>query len=250
MPVKKTSVKTKNLLQPIMVGLLVIAAFAIGSMWTELKILKGGKGLTGGQPVVSQQPQAQQAPQEPSVVSDDVWKEIIKNPTAVKGDNKAKVTLVEFTDFQCPFCKRYADETMGQIEKEYVATGKVKYIARTLPLEFHQFAQAAAEAAKCAGVQGKYFEYSAQLFANQDSWSKETDVSKVFAGYAAALGLDGAKFSQCAANGEQKAAVEADAALAKKGGLGGTPSFVINAKILVGAQPFVQFKAAIDEALK
>ena len=239
--------KKKNLLQPIMVGLLVIAAFAIGSMWTELKMLKSGN-QPAGKPVASQQPQ-QQA-EEPKEVSDDVWKEIIKNPTAVKGDSKAKVTLVEFTDFQCPFCKRYAEETLGQIEKEYMATGKVRYIAKTLPLEFHQFAQAAAEAAKCAGVQGKYFEYSTLLFKNQDSWSTETDVTKTFAGYATSLGLNEAKLSQCVANGEQKAAVAADVALAKRGGLGGTPSFVINGKILVGAQPFVQFKAAIDEALK
>lgn len=236
----------KNFLQPLMVGLLVIAAFAIGSMWTQIKMLKGGNPPAGGPA-----PQAQQqAPEEPTVVSDDIWKEMIKNPTAVRGDNKAKVTLVEFTDFQCPFCKRYADETMGQIEKEYVATGKVRYIAKSLPLEFHQFAQAAAEAASCAGDQGKYFEYSTQLFANQDTWSKETDVSKTFSGYAAALGLNGTKFSQCVTNGEQKATVAADAALAKKAGLGGTPSFVINGKILVGAQPFAQFKAAIDETLK
>ncbi len=246
--VKKTANKKTGILQPLMVGLLVIAAFAIGSMWTELKVLKSGQ--KAAVPAANQAAQPAAQPEEPTVVADDVWKEMIKDPAAVKGDKKAKVTLVEYTDFQCPFCKRYADETMGQIEKEYVATGKVKYIAKTLPLEFHQFAQAAAEAASCAGVQGKYFEYSAQLFANQDAWSKETDVSKTFAGYAATLGLNGAKFSQCVANGEQKAAVEADAALAKKAGLGGTPSFVINAKILVGAQPFAQFKAAIDAALK
>ena len=240
--------KKKNLLQPIMVGLLVIAAFAIGSMWTELKTLKSGQ--KAAVPAANQAGQPAAQPEEPKEVSEEVWQEMIKDPIAVKGEKKAKVTIVEFTDYQCPFCKRYADETMGQIEKEYVATGKVKYVARSLPLEFHQFAQAAAEAASCAGVQGKYFEYGAQLFANQDTWSKETDVTKIFSGYAATLGLNGTKFSQCVANGEQKAAVAADAALAKKAGLGGTPSFVINAKILVGAQPFAQFKAAIDEALK
>lgn len=231
-----------------MFGLLVIAAFAIGSMWTQLKMLKGGQ--KAAVPGANQAGQPAVQPEEPKEVSDDVWKEIIKNPTAVKGDNKAKVTLVEFTDFQCPFCKRYAEETMGQVEKEYVVTGKIQYIARSLPLEFHQFAKQAAEAVKCAGVQGKYFEYSAQLFTNQDAWSKETDVSKSFSGYAAALGLDGAKFSQCVAKGEQKAAVEADAALAKRAGLGGTPSFVINGKILVGAQPFAAFKTMIDAGLK
>lgn len=246
MAIKKEVMKKKSeILQPLLVGLLVLAAFAIGSMWTQLKMIKSG------QKTASPAPQAQQpVPEEPKEVSADVWKEMINEPTAVKGDKNAKIALVEFTDYQCPFCKRYFDQTMSQIEKEYVATGKVKYIAKSLPLEFHQFAQIAAEAAKCAGVQGKYFEYGAQLFANQDSWSKETDVSKIFSGYASTLGLNGAKFNQCLANGEQKDAVAADKAVADKAGLNGTPSFVINGKILIGAQPFSQFKAAIDEGLK
>ena len=238
--------EVKKAFQPLLVGLLVVAAFAIGSMWTQLKMLKSNQETPTVQPSV----QAPSVPEEPQEVSEEVWQEMVKNPMAVKGEKNAKVTMVEFSDYQCPFCKRYAEETMAQIEKEYIASGKVRYIVRDLPLEFHQFAQAAAEAAKCAGAQGKYFKYGDQLFANQDSWSKETDVSKSFAAYATTLGLNDAKFSQCLTNGEQKAAVEADAALAKKAGLGGTPSFVINAKILVGAQPFVQFKAAIDEALK
>ncbi|MCG2691429.1 DsbA family protein, partial [Microgenomates group bacterium] len=128
--------KAKIFLQPLMMILLVIAAFAIGSMWTQLKMLKSGNPPAGGPAAPAAQ--APSAPEEPKEVSDDVWKEMIKDPAAVKGDKKAKVTLVEFTDFQCPFCKRYADETMAQIEKEYVATGKVKYIVRDLPLEFHQ----------------------------------------------------------------------------------------------------------------
>ncbi|MFH0942983.1 MAG: thioredoxin domain-containing protein [Candidatus Beckwithbacteria bacterium] len=242
--IEKKTVKKASILQSVMIGLLILAAFAIGSLWTELKMVKKGVQPT------AQPGQAQQAPAGPTVVADEIWKEMLKDPLAVKGDNKVKVTIVEFTDYQCPFCKRYADETLGQIEKDYVNTGKVKYISRNLPLEFHQFAQQAAEAVNCAGVQGKFFEYSVQLFANQGIWSAGTDVTTVFNDYATTLGLDGAKFSQCLANGEQKAAVAADAALAKKAGLGGTPSFVINGKILVGAQPFSQFKTAIDEALK
>lgn len=239
--------KVTGILQPVMMILLVIAALAIGSMWTQLKMLKGNKGAAEtAQPTA----QAPSAPEEQKEVSEEIWKEIIKDPAAVKGDKKAKVTMVEFSDHQCPFCKRYAEETMAQIDKEYVMTGKVRYIVRDLPLAFHQFAQKAAEAAKCAGVQGKPFEYSAQLFTNQDSWSKETDVTKTFVGYAAAVGLNGAKFSNCLTKGEQAEAVVADAALAQKAGLSGTPSFVINGKILVGAQPFASFKTMIDAELK
>ncbi|MDZ7586134.1 MAG: DsbA family protein [Patescibacteria group bacterium] len=238
--------KKMNILQPVMVVLLVVAAFAIGSMWTQLKMIKSDKGVPTAQPT-AQEPGA---PEEPTEVSEDVWQEMLKDPAAVKGDKNAKVTMVEFSDYQCPFCKRYAEETMDQIDKEYVMTGKVRYIVRDLPLEFHQFAQKAAEAAKCAGVQGKSFEYSAHLFTNQDSWPKETDVTKTFVGYAATVGLNGTKFSNCLTNGEQAEAVAGDMALAKKAGLGGTPSFVINGKILVGAQPFEAFKAMIEAELK
>lgn len=240
--------EAKKILQPLMVGLLVLASFAIGSMWTQLKMLKSGQGSPAGQAAPAAQ--APSAPKEPTQVSEDIWQEMITEPMAVKGDKNAKVTMVEFTDLQCPFCKRYQEETMGQIEKEYIATGKVRYIVRDLPLELHQFAKQAAEAAKCAGAQGKYFEYSDKLFTNQETWSKETEATKIFAGYATALGLNGTKFSQCAAKGEQTAAVEADITLAKKAGLGGTPSFVINGKILVGAQPFSAFKTMIEAALQ
>lgn len=237
--------KKKNILQPILVGLLVIASFAIGSMWTQIKTLKTNKAAE--QAPTAQQ---QQQPQEPTEVGADVWKTMIANPVAVKGDENAKVTLVEFTDYQCPFCKRYVDQTKAQIEKDYVATGKVRYILRDLPLPFHQNAQKAAEAVKCAGAKGKYWEMHDLMFKNQDIWSGSTDAATVFTGYAGTVGLNSAKFSGCLTNGEQKAAVDQDAALAQKAGLGGTPSFVINGKILVGAQPYEQFKAAIDAALR
>lgn len=237
----------KSILQPVLMGLLVLAAFAIGSMWTQLKMLKNPS--VGGQGA-GQQAAQPQAPEEPTEVTAAIWKEIINNPVAVKGEAKAKVTLVEFTDYQCPYCKRYVDQTLSQIEKEYIATGKIRYILRDLPLSFHPNAQKAAETVKCAGAQGKYWEMHDIVFKNQDTWSNSTEATTVFNGYAGTIGLNTSKFSSCLTNGEQKTAVDQDAALAQKAGLGGTPSFVINGKILVGAQPFEQFKTAIDAALK
>ena len=234
----------KSWLQPVLVVLLIVAAFAIGSMWTELKGLKKNQGTA--------QPQAQapQAPAEPTEVTPEIWQEITSNPVAVKGTEAAKVTLVEFTDYQCPFCKRYVDDTLAQIEKDYVATGKVKYMIRDLALSFHPNAQKAAEAARCAGAQGQYWAMHDLLFKNQDAWVAVTNPLSLFSGYAANSGLNAANFTSCLNNNAQKAAVESDIALAGKAGLGGTPSFVINGKILVGAQPYAQFKAVIDAALQ
>lgn len=239
--------KKGSVLQSVMVGLLILAAFAIGSMWTELKVMK--KGV---QPATQQgQGQAgdQVPPEEATEVSEDIWAELVKDPFTMKGEKNAQVTIVEFTDYECPFCKRYVDDTFNQIDKDYIATGKVNYIIRNLPLSFHQFAQKAAEAALCAGSD-QYLAYHDLLFKDQDKWSAMTAVDETFVGYAKSLGINEAKFRDCLANETMKEIVAADSALAGKAGLGGTPSFVINGKILVGAQPYTAFQTVIDEALK
>ncbi len=248
---KKAVVKhAKGFLQPLLIGLLVLAAFAIGSMWTELRMIKGGKGIIGNQPSGQEAPA--QAPEQKEVteVTGEVLGEVLANPAAVMGNENAKVTVVEFTDFQCPYCKRYFDQSFDQLIKEYVQTGKVRYVARDLPLEFHPNAHLAAEAARCSGDQGKYFEFHSQLFTNQDTWAEASDAGKLFNSYAAKLGLDRTKFANCLTNGEKKAAVDADLALAQKAGMNGTPSFIINGKVLIGAQPYSAFQAMINEALK
>jgi len=247
---KKAAVRNaKGFLQPLLIGLLILAVFAIGSMWTELRMIKGGKGITGNQPTGQQAPA--QAPEEKEVteVTGEVLGEVLANPAAVMGDEKAKVTVIEFTDFQCPYCKRYFDQSFNQLVKEYVETGKVRYVARDLPLEFHPNAHLAAEAARCSGDQGKYFEFHSQLFTNQDAWAEAGDAGKLFNSYAVKLGLDRTKFANCLTNGEKKAAVDADLALAQKAGMNGTPSFIINGKVLIGAQPYTAFQAMINEAL-
>lgn len=243
--------KAKNWLQLALVGVLILASFAIGSMWTELKFLRSNQ-----KPVVptAQQAvqQAQPQPEEVKEVTQDVWQEILQNPAATRGNQEAKVTLVEFTDYQCPFCERHFTQTEGLLDKEYIETGKVRYIIHDLALSFHPNAHQAAEAARCAGVQEKYFEFHDKLFGNQAEWSslEPAAAASKFGSYAESLGLDTTKFNSCLTNGEQKAAVDADIALAGKAGLNGTPSFVINGKVLIGAQPFSVFKTMLDEALK
>ena len=236
-----------GVLQIVMTGLLVIAAFAIGSMWTELKMLKG----EGGTVKQIEQGEQAQVPGEEEIteLTKDQWNELLADTAAIRGSDDAQVTIVEFTDYQCPFCKRHFDETEGQILTEYVETGKVKHIMRDLPLSFHANAHLAAEAARCAGDQEIYWQYHNKLFETQPAWS-EGEASTLFKSYAGQLGLNQADFDSCLDEGKHVQAVDDDLALAEKIGTGGTPSFFVNGKSIVGAQPFAAFKIMIDEALE
>jgi protein-disulfide isomerase len=175
---------------------------------------------------------------------------------ATKGDNNAKLTLVEFTDYQCPFCSRHYRDTMPQIIKEYVDTGKVKYVLREFPLEsIHPLAFKASEAAQCAGEQGKYWEMHDRLFANQNALA-----ATQLPGHAEAVGVDAGKFKSCLDSGKFAAKVRKDLGDAQKAGATGTPTFFLgrtdpngkevrSVRKLVGAQPYAAFKDAIDTLL-
>jgi len=240
----------KGVLQPLLIGLLVLAAFAIGSMWTELRMMKGEKGLTGVKPDQQIQEGETEPPEEVTELTDDQWQEVLKNPAYAFGDEGAKVTVIEFSDYQCPFCQRFFQQAFGQIETEYVDTGKVRYMFRDLPLSFHSHAQVAAEAARCAGEQGKYKEYHDKLFETQTTWAALSEVEPSFKQYAAGLGLNTFEFNSCLDEGKFSQIVKDDLDLAQKLGVSGTPSFFVNGKILVGAQPFSAFKEAIDAELE
>lgn len=234
-----------NWIQITLTALLVGAAFAIGTMWTQLKILKAGS-----QPTPSTAPQAQAPQPEAGRLSDELWQEALDKWAYSEGDQDAKVTLVEFTDYQCPFCKRHFDQTAEQIETEYIKTGKVRWILRDLPLSFHQNAHLAAQAARCAGDQNKYRQMHDKLFETQTAWAESATAKILYSGYARTLGLNLTAFESCLTSEKYKAAVDADLALAQKAGASGTPTFYINGQALVGAQPLAAFQAAIDKALE
>ncbi len=171
----------------------------------------------------------------------------------VKGKSSATVTLIEFTDYQCPFCSRHFEQTLPDIVKNYIDTGKVKYVVRDFPLSFHPNAHKAAEASECAGEQGKFWEMHDKLFAEQGSWSGAADASATFKGYAKALGLK-ASFDTCLDNGDMAAEVDADLADGSAAGINGTPGFWIvsddgDSKSVSGAYPYATFQAAFDAML-
>jgi|TARA_Y100000310_G_scaffold153594_1_gene152997 protein-disulfide isomerase len=162
----------------------------------------------------------------------------------VKGDPDAPITIIEFSDFECPFCGRFYSQTMGQLEEKYIKTGKAKIVFRDFPLSFHPKAQKASEASECADDQGKFWEMHDMIFENQNSISV-SDLK----GYAGQLGLDQSKFDSCLDSGEHEAEVQADFRDGSAAGVSGTPSFFVNGIKLVGAQPFQAFEQIIEAEL-
>ena len=157
------------------------------------------------------------------------------------GGAKAPVTIVEFSDYQCPFCQR-AESVVDQVMQAY--GNKVRLVFRDFPLPIHPQARPAAEAASCANAQGKFWEYHAKLFANQSALGDDK-----LKEYAQDVGLDPAKFEECLTRKPFSAAIDKDMSEAAKLGINGTPAFFINGRLLSGAQPFEKFKEVIDEEL-
>ena len=167
------------------------------------------------------------------------------------GDEDAPVTIVEFTEYQCPYCKRYVDETFVKIKENYIDTGKVKYVIRDFPLPFHANAQKASEAVNCAGDQGKYWEFHNKLFEGQEEWSEKgnDDAIATFKDYAKDLGLETVEFGKCLDEDVYKDEIDQDVVDGQNYGVSGTPSFFINGYLLVGAQPYEEFEKMIEEQL-
>ena len=173
-------------------------------------------------------------------------------PFNVIGRDDAPVTIIEFTDLQCPYCARYASQTFPRLKREYVDTGKLRYTSRDLPLPFHSFALPAAVASRCAGEQGRFWEYREALFESQSLLGSEP-----YGRIAASLGLDVEQLEACRGNGEQESNVRADLAMAAQHGIRSTPTFVIGrvvngefqGEVVSGAQPYEFFKAKLDALL-
>ena len=171
-----------------------------------------------------------------------------------RGDGDATLALLEFSDFECPFCGRFANEIYPQIERDYIKEGKLRYMFVDDPIEqMHPNAFKAHEAALCAGEQGKYWEMHARLFANQKTLAPEALRS-----HAEAVGADGAKLQEGLSAGRSATRVRENAAAARQAGVRGTPTFLIGVvergqfrakRVLTGAQPYTVFKDAIDAVL-
>jgi|SRR3989338_1107598 len=180
------------------------------------------------------------------ITGEDIFAYLAKDGPS-KGNDKAPITLIEFSDFQCSFCRKFWQTTLPQIEKKYISTGKVKFVYRHFAI-LGKPSMAAAQAAECAGEQGKFWEYHDKLFASAASPLAFTNGR--LKGYAKELGLKSRDFNQCLDSGKHLKKVEGETATGGFLGARGTPAFFLNGKLLVGAQPFQVFEAAIEKDLK
>jgi protein-disulfide isomerase len=159
-----------------------------------------------------------------------------------KGPANAPVTIVEFSDFECPFCSRVVP-TMEQVRAKY--GDKVRLVFRQFPLAFHQKAQKAAEASLCANDQGKFWEMHDAMFANQQALAVDALKAK-----AAELGLNAESFNSCIDSGKHAAAVKADLDAGAAAGVSGTPAMFVNGRFISGAVPLEQITQVVDDELK
>jgi len=230
----------------VLVVLLAIAAFLAGSFFTKIQYQKSQGQEAKASPTPTT---VAQKPQElPAVLGAAETAKIAENAAAVKGKEDALVTIVEFSEYQCPFCKRYVDQTYFKIWEKY--GDSLRYIFQDYPLAFHSHAQKLAEAARCAGEQDKYWQMHDLLFEMREEWVEKQDIVQNLTSYAQRLALNVDQFDNCLSSGKFTQAVKDSFALGQEVGVSGTPTFFINGRKLVGAQPFENFAKIIDDELK
>ncbi len=170
----------------------------------------------------------------------------------ILGDLKAPVTIVEFTDYQCPFCRKFYLAAYKELKKEYVDTGKLRFVLRDLPLGFHQYAKPAAISAHCAGEQDKFWQMHDALFEGGGKFAPDDIL-----GYAKSIGLENTAFKTCLSSGRYNQGIEQDVKDASKAGITGTPAFIVGrttdnkvtGAFISGTRSFNVFKAEIDKLL-
>ena len=226
----------------------------LGTLQKEIEALKEGqKAIREDLKAIKQLLTSRQQARNP-VQDVDLTIKVTNDPTMGKPD--AKLTLIEFTDYQCPFCSRHTQSTLPELEKDFVKTGKIRYVLRDFPLSgIHPQAPKAHEAAHCAGEQGKYWEMHDQLFSNQ----KALEADKL-ADYAKSAGVSNASaFATCLESGKYEARMNASLKEGQEAGVRGTPSFLLGytedngsvkvVKLIRGALPLTIFQQQINNLL-
>lgn len=222
----------------------LIFGLSVVSLGLNIAILSKVKGPLAPAKVEREKPLT---PPKPTKVT-----ATIEDDDPVKGDPNAPVIIMEFSEFRCPFCRRFAMQTLPLIKEKYIDKGKVKLIFRDLPLPFHRYAKDAAKAANCAMKQGKFWEMHDKLF--ETGKLTPNDLSS----YAQGLGLDMKKFEECMKDPAIEAEINGDVEASREYGIRGTPSFIIGknkggktftGEIVRGALPFSNFQKVIEKYL-
>lgn len=246
-PLKKLDFKkfSPKSYTPILVVLLIIGSFFLGMLVDKVQYLQNGGATTppiGGTNAGQQAGAGNQQP-PPAKKFDNST-----GAFPVLGNKNAKVTIVEFADFQCPFCEKFFTDSYPSLKKDYIDTGKVKFAFRDYAF-LGQESTFAAEAGRCANDQGKFWDYHDYLYSHQGSENSGTFAKDKLEGFAATMGLDTQQFNQCLESDKYAKDVAADTKAGQDFGVSGTPGTFINGTLIVGAQPYASFQTAIDQAL-
>ena len=237
--VTQTQIKSTDWTKFILPGAIILAGVLISA---AVVFSNGGFGVLttgglGGPANVGNVPSSQ--------------KEVSEDDDAYLGDKDASVIMIEFSDFQCPFCRSFWRDTLPLIKSEYIDAGKVRFVYRDFPLSFHPGAISAAQATECAEEQGKFWEMHDKIFSEQDKQGggtvqfDEADIKH----WADDIGLNTNKFNSCLDSQKYVEEINKDIKDGQTAGISGTPTLFINGKSVVGAQPFSVFKTLIEAEL-
>ena len=234
---------------PFLIVLLIIAAFLLGMLITKVQYLQSSNGSTPSAYGNGQQAAAPNQPNQPQAPNPGQKQDVAVGNYPPKGNPNAKVTIVAFEDFRCPFCEKLFTDTEPQLQKDYIDTGKVKFYYRN-----YQFlgpaSVVAGNAGECANEQDKFWEFHDYMYKNQPSESDTsmytTDNLTQIAGQ---LGMNTSQFQSCLNSKKYDTNVSKDLSDGQKAGVSGTPTLFINGLPVVGAQPYSAFKTLIDQEL-
>jgi len=250
---EKITVKksTYNRLIMAIISVAIISAFLGG-------YVVGGETAEPKEIIIKEAVQVSQAKQ---TTQEQFGPQIIRNISLdddpMKGDPNASITIVEFSDFQCPFCAKFHETTLPQIEQNYISTGKVNFVYRDFPIQsIHPNAVTASLASECSDDQGKFWEIHDMIFKNQRNWQglEIAESANLFKEYAIDIGLDMDEFDSCMTSGKHFEEIQNDLNDGRTYGVTGTPGFFVgNEKIgftkLIGAQPYSSFQKVIEQQL-
>lgn len=233
---------------PFLMVLLLIATFLIGMLITKVQYLQSANGSAPSAYGSGQQAAAPNQPNQPQAPNPGQKQDVGVGDYPPKGNANAKVTIVAFEDFRCPFCEKLFTDTEPQLQKDYIDTGKVKFYYRN-----YQFlgpaSVVAGNAGECANEQGKFWEFHDYLYDHQGQENSGAFSADNLKQFGASLGLNTDQFNNCVDSGKYNADASKDMADGQKAGVSGTPTIFINGISIVGAQPYTAFKTVIDQEL-
>jgi protein-disulfide isomerase len=218
---------------------------AFGALALSIACGAAGNGKQGAESTTVVRAETTKVAAKPAAPDSNIT---LADLSRIQGSATAPVWVIEVSDFQCPYCKQWHDQTYATLRDQYVKTGKIRLAYVNFPLDSHVFAWPAAESAMCAGAQGKFWQMHDGLFATQNHWEAMSSPAMVFDSLAKSVGLDMKRWHDCVSSGIMKPLISADHDRASRAGAAATPSFLIGNKIFEGAQPIEELRKAIDSA--